>query len=477
MKEIVGKYTTARLTIAEVEPACLQQIETFCNHPAFTNPIVMMPDTHAGAGVPIGFCMKMADKVIPNVIGVDIGCGMLALNVAKTFTNFDQATWGKFDKLLRRKIPTGMALHEKSLLDMRREFPWGKIEGLYQRFAVAYGKHTGINWEIQKIDYDWFTQLCAKIHSELPKVIKSLGTLGGGNHFIEVGKSQHKSDYWITIHSGSRNFGLRVAKYHQSKAQKNLKQSFATDSKNLRRVIFEKGTNQLQRQEQWLEASKSLMLPKQYTGLEWLEGPDALAYMLDMIFAQAFAQFNRELIKQQILDVLEDMAIKVEISEEITSVHNFIDFEDWIMRKGAIRSYKGEKSIIPFNMRDGSLLTEGKSNAEWHSSAPHGAGRVLSRGKAKSSIPLKTFEAQMKGIFSTSVCSSTLDEAPMAYKDARLIAALIKPTAEIVDKVIPVYNLKDTSSATSWKEKRVDRQLVKKHSRKKEKLKGKQNWR
>jgi RNA-splicing ligase RtcB len=265
------------------------------------------------------------------------------------------------------------------------------------------------------------------------RVYKSLQSLGGGNHFIEVSKSSETGNYWITIHSGSRNFGKCVAEYHQKVAcrPKMSKGSFIEMVKsNYDRKEWE---YQMSR---YNELHTSSNQPK---GSEYLEGEDMYNYLVDAMIAQEYASLNRSCMMKAITDVLCEEYVDYFLSEYIETVHNFIDFRDWIIRKGSIRSYEGERLILPFNMRDGILICEGKTNSEWNCSAPHGAGRVYSRSKAKATLNIKDVERQMKGIFTSCI---PLDEAPDAYKDASVIEECIEPTAVIVDRLIPVLNMK-----------------------------------
>lgn len=262
----------------------------------------------------------------------------------------------------------------------------------------------------------------------------SVGTLGGGNHFIEVGESANDGSHYLTIHSGSRNFGLRVCNYHAKKmlAQRGLSQEYFDEFK-----FITKNTQPTSDIPEKLEelAKKYKIEKKEYM----LEGDDMYNYLVDMVIAQTYAQFNHKVISQAIF---KDLGKEYHSEESIYSMHNFIDTSDWIIRKGAIRAYRGEKMVIPFNMRDGILICEGKNNPDWNYSAPHGAGRVLARNKALKTLDMEEFRKEMQGIYSTSVCNSTLDESPMAYKDKNVIMEAIKDTATIIDVIKPIMNIK-----------------------------------
>jgi len=433
MIQMNGKYTNAKIMIDNVEETCVGQITQFINNPVFTNPVAIMPDTHAGKGSVIGFTMELTNKIVPNVVGVDVSCGMLTCNIGKKL----DISLDEFDRKIRQQVPFGQNVHERSVIHMKNDFPWHDANVLAQKFFAAFNSRVGIKYELEKYDIDWLTQKCKILEANFKRVIDSVGTLGGGNHFIETGVST-KGDVWITIHSGSRNFGKKVCEYWQNKAIKKLKKTTREDIQNkiieLRQQY--KGDELYHKiQEAKKGEQPTIKCPEE---LMWLENEDMAGYLFDMIFCQLYAHTNRLYMMNIITDIL-----KVTPLEMIETIHNFIDFNDFIIRKGAIRSYKNEKMIIPFNMRDGILLCEGQSNPEWNFSAPHGAGRVMSRSQAKRELNIDEFKKQMTAVFSTSVGRSTLDEAPNAYKDARIIEEAIAPTAIILDKIKPIHNMKD----------------------------------
>lgn len=444
MFEIVGKYTTAKVMIDDVEESCASQIHGFVNHPAFTNPIAIMPDTHAGKGSVIGFTMPMTSKVIPNVTGVDVGCGMLALNIGKELP----LTPSKLDHKIRQRVPFGFEVHSQSsqMKFGMKNFPWHEAKTLAHNFSLAYNEKFGTNHYFDGYNVNWFAQKCDETGADLGRCIKSIGTLGGGNHFIEVGKDENEN-YWIVIHTGSRNFGKCICDYWQNMASKVVRQGKQEKFKERIAEIREQYTG-MQIKKKIKEARKELgfdLFGNVSQDLQWLEGEHAMGYLYDMIFAQVYASVNRWYIAHIINGILNPLssAFVNAPGGHIETVHNFIDFHDFIIRKGAIRSYVGEKMIIPFNMRDGILVCEGKSNDDWNCSAPHGAGRLMSRAQAKKRLKLEDFEKQMNGIYSTSVVASTLDEAPDAYKDASVIESAIEPTATILTKIKPILNMKD----------------------------------
>ena len=393
MLEFQGKYGKAVVMIDTIDQETISQIYEFLNCEVFTNYIAIMPDTHAGSGAVIGFTMPMTDKVIPNVVGVDIGCGMLIFKIIKNILGLYSKK--EIDERIREYIPFGTSVNILDKIDLRTHPVFWTVANMkLKSFVVKYNSKYGTNYTIEDYNYDWLSNKCDEIEINLDRVLKSLGTLGGGNHFIELDKSENTGDYYFTIHSGSRQFGLKIAKYWQKKAGKGA--------------------------------------------LAYLEGDDMFGYLKDMVFAQHYASVNRTLMMHSI-----NKALDLESSNElIETVHNFIDFNDFIIRKGAIRSYSGEKMIIPFNMEDGILLCEGKSNPDWNFSAPHGAGRVASRSWAKKNISKDKATERMKkkGIY---ISTLPVDEAKEAYKDPKIIEDAIGPTATIIDRLKPVLVMKD----------------------------------
>jgi len=430
MFELKGKYTTARVYARYVEPECSSQIYRFLNHPAFTNPVSIMPDTHAGTGSVIGFTMPVTDKVIPNVIGVDIGCGMYSINLGDMDIDFE---W--LDREVRRRIPTGPSIHGSPVIDMAGKFPWMEVTMAIRDMQKG---------PVGSFGYEDFKTRCKEIQIDLRYAECSLGTLGGGNHFIEAGRSGETGDVWFTIHTGSRNLGAKVCEYWQRRANSERKRRQGTLLKaEIEKIKMTCSGKEIETR---IKEARERLGTGTPSELAWLEGTDTAGYLSDMILAQVYAHVNRNLIAGTILDILTNtMGLAATVKDRIETIHNFIDPGDMIIRKGAIRSYIGERMVIPFSMKDGLALCEGKSNEEWNFSAPHGAGRLMSRADAKRTLDLGDFREQMAGIYTTSVCKGTLDEAPGAYKDMEEILELIEPTAKVIDLVKPLYNLKDKS--------------------------------
>lgn len=406
MKIVEGKYNSAKVFTDVVDEKSLEQIETLCNQEFVAGQkIRLMPDVHAGAGCTIGTTMTIGDKIVPNLVGVDIGCGMETLIIradSEVSKNFDPA---KLDNIIRKNIPCGHDI---------RKFP--------HRLA-------------EEIDFDKVRGVYSKRRAYL-----SVGTLGGGNHFIEVDRDDEENLY-IVVHSGSRHAGLEIANYYQEQAWLQLNNNSKKDCEKLIANLKAEGREtEIEEKLAQLKSQVITSVPKDlaYVSVELFED-----YINDMKIMQHFAKVNR---KAMIETISIGLHIKEEdIIEQFTTIHNYIDTETegaMILRKGAVSAQKGEKLLIPINMRDGSLVCIGKVNEDWNCSAPHGAGRVMSRMKAKKELNLADFKAEMKGVWSSTVNKSTLDEAPMAYKTMDDIVENIGETAEIVKIIKPIYNFK-----------------------------------
>jgi RNA-splicing ligase RtcB len=365
-----GKYNTANIFIDDIEDSTREQIQGFLNHPAFGKSyIAIMPDCHAGAGAVIGMTMKMNGYVIPNVVGVDIGCGVLGACIGPASVNLEA-----LDAFIKAEIPAGFRIHAEA----------PDVE----------------EWPLH------LSGTCEALEYDLGRAMRSVGTLGGGNHFIEVDVDADGA-MWLLVHSGSRNFGLSVANFYQRKAKEAMSQYFIGD---------------------------------EYKGLEFIPPGVGLdrEYLRAMRTAQEFAQLNRRTIINHILGYLGTSADRI-----IESVHNYIGGDD-IIRKGAISAYAGEDCIIPFNMRDGVAICRGKGSAKHNFSAPHGAGRTLSRKQAKLTLSLDAFKGGLAsaGVYTTTATADTLDEAPDAYKPMDVILKNIEETVEVVTMLKPIYNFK-----------------------------------
>lgn len=392
-----GKYNSAKVFTDIIDESSIAQIIELCNQPISNGEkIRIMPDVHAGAGCTIGTTMTITDKAIPNLVGVDIGCGMETVKLKEKHIELQQ-----LDKLIYRTIPSGFSVRKKT-----------------HRY-------------ISKIN---LAELYCAEHVNLDRAELSMGTLGGGNHFIEADKGYDGSIY-IVIHSGSRHLGVETAKYYQEQAYRNLNRSSQTDvDEMVARLKAEGREKQIESEIKKLKNTKTTDVPKH---LAYTEGRLFEQYIHDMKIVQEFARLNRLAMMDEIIK-----GMGLHVAEQFTTIHNYIDTESMILRKGAISAKKGEKMLIPINMRDGSIICTGKGNSDWNYSAPHGAGRLMSRSQAKQSFTVSEYKKQMQGIYTTSVNSGTLDECPMAYKSMNDITDNIGETVDIIEVIKPIYNFK-----------------------------------
>lgn len=364
MQELKGKYNSAKVFTDNIDPEAVNQIIELCNQEFVKgSKIRIMPDVHSGAGCVIGTTMTITNKAVPNLVGVDIGCGMYTIKLGKI-----KLVLEKLNRVINEQIPSGFDIRSR-------------------RHELA-----------KQIDLN---KLRCRDGVDLDRGYLSIGTLGGGNHFIEVNQDSAGSLY-LVIHSGSRHIGLQVAEYYQDLAYQKLK--------------------------------NKISIPK---ALAYLEGNDFRDYLHDIEIMQEYARLNRQAMAEVILKTM-----NLQPEYTFTTIHNYIDTKNMILRKGAISAQKGEMVLIPVNMRDGSIIAVGKGNPDWNYSAPHGAGRLLSRRQALAQLSMADFRESMQGIYSTSISKSTLDEAPMAYKPMDEILDNIRDTVTVVDIIKPVYNFK-----------------------------------
>jgi len=398
MTKIKGKYNVALCFCDNIEPAAFNQIKLVCDREEFSDSkIRIMPDVHAGKGCTIGTTMTITDKIVPNMVGVDIGCGMETVKIAEKTVDF-----AKLDKVIKEKIPSGRAVHGN------------------------------FHEDSEKVDLKKLK--CLK-SANIDRARKSIGTLGGGNHFIELDKDKNDNLY-IVVHSGSRHLGTEVAHYYQDCAfKKSCLDKKSVIKKEIERLKFENKENEISKRIN--ELKNNLKSTDISRDLLYVKEDLFYNYMHDMKITQYFAEINRKAMINIIIKNLNLTEL-----ERFTTVHNYIDTENMILRKGAVSAKNGEKLLIPLNMRDGSLICIGKGNEDWNCSAPHGAGRIMSRKAALENLSMKDYKLEMQGIYSSSIMKETLDEAPMAYKNIQEIVNNIKPTVEIVLKIKPVYNFK-----------------------------------
>lgn len=394
---IQGQYNTAICYTNELEGAAREQIQAVCDRSEFAGcKIRIMPDVHAGKGCTIGSTMTIQDKIVPGMVGVDIGCGMETVELADREIDF-----AKLDALIREKIPYG------------RE--------------IRYIPHP-LNSEID------LTQLRCADQVNLDRAVHSIGSLGGGNHFIEVDQAGD-GRLFLIVHSGSRHLGTEVADYYQNEGRRALWGGAKHQiQETIARLKAEGRFQEIQKTITALKKEHELDIPKD---LAYVEGKLFDDYIHDMKLTQQFAVLNRKAMVDVILGGMGLTAVDI-----FTTIHNYIDTDAMILRKGSVSAKKGEKLLIPINMRDGSLICIGTGNEEWNCSAPHGAGRLMSRRAALNTLSMEEFQNEMKGIYTTCVVPDTLDESPMAYKSIEEIVSQIGPTAVIVERIRPVYNFK-----------------------------------
>ncbi len=406
MFEINGAFASAKVFTDYADPTAISQITALCSQPfAEGASIRIMPDVHAGAGCTIGTTMTITDKVVPNLVGVDIGCGMETAVLKETHIEPQ-----RLDKIIREKIPSGFAVRQK---------------------AHSYA---------DRID---LTQLHCYHHINESRALLSIGTLGGGNHFIEVERGSDGTLY-LVIHSGSRHLGVEVATWYQNEAYRRLNKSSDTDVDTLIAQLKAEGRQrEISAEIKKLKNTKRTNIPK---ALAYCEGELFTQYIHDMKLVQEFAVWNRQAMLREIVKEMH-----WHIKEQFATIHNYIDMEHMLLRKGAVSAQDGELLLIPINMRDGSLLCRGRGNPDWNYSAPHGAGRILSRGQAKETCSMTEYRRQMEGIYTTSISRETLDECPMAYKNMSDIVQNITETAEIVDVLKPIYNFKAGEESPPWR--------------------------
>ncbi len=399
MIEIIGNFNTARVFATTLENEAREQIKTVCDTEAFaSSKIRIMPDVHAGKGCTIGTTMTVTDKIVPSMVGVDIGCGMYTVYLGSIDIDFE-----KVDE----------AAH-----------------------CIPCGRNV---WESRQEGFDLTQLRCCRSLRDTERLERSLGTLGGGNHFIEIDEDADGGKY-LVIHSGSRNLGTQVAEFYQQQAvDLNVgKEAYLRQREEIIRTYKEQDRrSEIQATLTALDKEFQTKKPTLSRDLCFLYGSFMEDYLHDVDICQKFAERNRAKMAQIILDRCGWTDL-----ETFQTIHNYIDVNEMVLRKGAVSAKAGEKLLVPINMRDGSLICIGKGNADWNCSAPHGAGRLMSRSAAFERLTMAEYEAEMAGIYSTCVVPDTLDESPMVYKSMDEIVENIEPTAEILCRIKPIYNFK-----------------------------------
>lgn len=390
---------------ATLEEKAEAQIREMSQSDAYGDCLVrIMPDCHAGAGCTIGTVISLRDRIVPNTVGVDIGCGMLVVHLGKGDIDLQ-----RLDRVVNNEIPSGFNIHEKPVEEALL------INRLHCRETID---------------------------SDIAQ--RSIGSLGGGNHFIEVDEGSDGEKY-LVIHSGSRNLGKRVCEYWQKRAEDYCSRLGYDEQAIIARLKAEGRQREISAA---IREAKE-QAPKIDKEMAFIEGEDAEKYLYDMQLCQMYANTNRYVMSRIICDAMGWMHMNI---ANFTTIHNYIDIKHRILRKGAVRALNGERLIIPMNMRDGSLICRGRGNIDWLYSAPHGAGRLMSRKQAQQTVSLDEFRRSMEGIYSTSVCAETIDESPMAYKPMQEIVSQIADTVDVVDVIKPIYNFKaKTPEKPDWK--------------------------
>jgi tRNA-splicing ligase RtcB len=480
---LTGEYTDATVMVEDeslLEASCRAQIQELIDHEAFQNPVVVQSDTHWGAGAPIGFTMPLGERVVPNVVGVDVGCGMACAKLGDELPLSHEER----ERRVREAVPMGHSVrsHDESV-HFVDEFPFDRANQVFERFDAAYEERFGeridpLEFAFDGYDADYFEDLCDRVLADQARgtnyVIRGVGTLGGGNHFVEFAREREGADHWLVVHSGSRYLGMATAQYWQQKATDRRSTQGIRDAipdEYADYVKFDPETVSDEDLYAWVTGGKGEShvrrdaIRRELSGkdieaafdalgtlapnvgedggdernedLDYLEGREAHGYLVDMLFAQQYARFNRTVMVDTICERIGARPV-----DRFQSIHNYVDFRDLTIRKGATPAREGQRLLVPFNMADGSVLARGKGNPDYHQTAPHGAGRVMGRGDAHRRLSLEEFEDAMQGVYSESVVESVVDEAPQAYKPAEAIADALEPTAEVVDWLEVVHNLK-----------------------------------
>lgn len=431
--EIVGKYASAEVYAETIEEDAIKQIYDICNCPASEgNKIRIMADVHAGKGITIGYSSTLShiDPVInPSHVGVDIGCSVSMMKVSE---KLPEEKYKLFEHRVKERVPMGFNINPKSVVNDKEFYKYVRSE--ISR-ACACVPLISKYFEVE-FNEKYLKKMLQRVGMDEGTFWKSLGSVGGGNHYLEYDEGEDGSA-WLSVHCGSRNFGLKVAKYWIRQAEK---PNHVDTSEWAKELDIIKSTTPKDKWNETIKKRKSEMLGSVPNG--YLAGDSAWMYLVDMVIAQAYAKFNHNTILSVLYSIYKDIVKNVKVERTVYTTHNYVDFDDFIIRKGAVNASKGKMLAIPMNMRDGVLICIGKGNSDWNCTAPHGAGRLMSRSKAKATLSMDEFREEMKDIYTTSVDTSTIDESPMAYKPMDEIIKLIEPTVDIIEIVKPKINWK-----------------------------------
>lgn len=437
MRKLQGKYCQdCKIFTDNVEEEAVALVQSMLEQPAFADShIRIMPDVHMGKEITIGFSAPLGKYVNPNHVGVDIGCTVSTMELS---TVVPEECYAEFERMVGEVIPTGHRINGHEVIN-RDEF----YAFLNEEYKQVMSDFPEMISPVEVIDEEFVSRFLMRIGMNTEMFYRSLPSLGGGNHFLEYGETEDNRGFF-TVHCGSRNLGVKVCNYWARKAKDSCSE---ISEKDYYRIIEEVKASCSDRT-QWqrlIQEAKVRVREEEYMA-DYLSGTYLKGYLSDMVVAQAYARFNHIMIHRLVSEILYGH-FGIEVLDEIFTTHNYIDFKDHPMiRKGAIRAYANELCIIPFNMRDGLAICRGKSNPDWNYTAPHGAGRILSRSAAKMHLKMEEFENTMTNVYSTTVCEGTLDESPMAYKPMDEIVRLIEPTVEILYFVRPKINIKATDA-------------------------------
>lgn len=447
MIEIQGKQCKdIKIFTDNIEESALALVYDLSNSQMFKGAkIRIMPDVHLGVGIVIGFTCPIPKEnafINPNFVGVDIGCGIEAIFFDKPL---EEKKFPQFERKIKKEIPTGFNINKLRQFEMK-EF----IKFINSEIQKAYQTSGGAIDFVEFSTEDDFDNWCKGFGMDFGTFIKSIGTLGGDNHFLEYDVNEELKKYAFTVHTGSRNLGKMVCQKWVH-ASKGIDVDTEARDKEIQEFKANFKGDPTEIPDHLKKIREKYRIPD---SAGYLSGDSLRGYLTDMVIAQAYAKYNRMIILRKAAEVMNKIN-GARVVDQVSSIHNYLDFSDMTIRKGSIRAYKGEKMIIPFNMKDGLAICDGKSNDDWNCSAPHGAGRMMSRAAAKKKIDFNDFQKQMNdaGIISTSVCQNTLDEAPDAYKPMSEIVELIKDTCDILYFMKPKINIKATDGETKFGKK------------------------
>ena len=443
MIELTGEYTTAKIFATTVEEGVVEQVYDIINSKAFGGQkVVCMPDVHVGASGPCGLVATIGDYVCPEHVGVDIGCSVSMMVLDK---KIPEDKYADFEHKVKTRVPFGFTINESVIIDEKdfRKF----LSNSFCKYKSMWNEM--LSDLPDTVTEEWITDQLKRVGMNEGTFYKSLGSVGGGNHFVEYDEEKDGGMAGVSLHFGSRNFGVKVCEYWTNIAKTGLTKQERKDYVRKFKDEYEKThRHRMQNFLKDLDAYLSSLTNKYVQG--YLNGEHMKGYLCDMCFCQCYAAYNHLTVQATIKEILQKYNIHVE--RTITSTHNFIDLRDHTLRKSAINAYEGEEILVPFNMRDGIAICEGKSNAEWLNSCAHGAGRKMSRSKAKEILTMEEFNNEMKDVYSTTVCENTIDESPMAYKDTNEIKDLIAETCVVKHMLVPRINIKGVESK-NWSKK------------------------